>query len=539
MRAIIYTRVSSDEQVKGTSLDDQENRCRQYCFEKGLVISRIFREEGASAKSTDRPEFLNSIEYCRKNRNKVDAFVVWKLDRFARNVHDHVMVKKTLLDYKVTLHSVSEPISDEPVGRVFETILAAFSEFDNEIRKQRCTNGMIAKLQQGIWPWKPPIGYRCAHYKKRGERKIGADPPDEATFPIIQRGLQEFARGTFASQVQLAEALDNWGLSDIRGEEMHRQLVDRILGKFLPFYAGILVNPWTGEQVQGLHKAMITREEMERIRLIRAGKGRSSRPMKRDRHNPAFPLKGTVICASCNRPLTGSAPRGNGGRYCYYHCKNSACAEYAKSIPKATLEADFVEFLKRITPNERVLTVIRETVKDIWEEKRMSIKLEARRREKTIASLKDRKMRICELLEEGTYTGSYGKERLAELDNKLMTANIALSEAQTDQFDTEAAISYATHFVSNLSRQWFDLAPELRPRFQKLIFPEGAPYSRSAGFGTAKLGLIYELNARSGGDLSRVVDLMGCSWNQFVVECLEWRRLGMALAAKISNCLEE
>ena len=190
MRAIIYTRVSSDEQVKGTSLDDQENRCRQYCFEKGLVISRIFREEGASAKSTDRPEFLNSIEYCRKNRNKVDAFVVWKLDRFARNVHDHVMVKKTLLDYKVTLHSVSEPISDEPVGRVFETILAAFSEFDNEIRKQRCTNGMIAKLQQGIWPWKPPIGYRCAHYKKRGERKIGADPQMRRPFPSSSEGCK-------------------------------------------------------------------------------------------------------------------------------------------------------------------------------------------------------------------------------------------------------------------------------------------------------------------------------------------------------------
>lgn len=235
---------------------------------------------------------------------------------------------------------------------------------------------------------------------------------------------------------------------------------------------------------------MITREEMHRIRLIRAGKGLSGRPMKRNRHNPAFPLKKTVICASCNRPLTGSTPRGNGGRYCYYHCKNSACAEYAKSIPKAILEAAFIDFLRRITPDERVLTVIREAVKDICEEKRINIKPETRRHEKTIASLKERKMRICELLEEGTYSGSYGKERLAELENKLMAANIALSEVQTDQFDIEAAISYATHFVSNLGRQWFDLAPELRPRFQKLIFPDGAPYCRSEGFGTTKLGLI-------------------------------------------------
>ena len=33
---IIYIRVSSDEQVKGTSLDEQLNACQRYCEEKGL-----------------------------------------------------------------------------------------------------------------------------------------------------------------------------------------------------------------------------------------------------------------------------------------------------------------------------------------------------------------------------------------------------------------------------------------------------------------------------------------------------------------------
>jgi site-specific DNA recombinase len=390
---------------------------------------------------------------------------------------------------------------------------------------------MIAKLQQGIWPWKPPIGYRCAQFKKRGEKKTDADPPDEAIFPIIQRGLQEFAAGTFASQVQLAEALDSWGLRAIRGEKIHRQLVDRMLGKFLPFYAGVLVNPWTGDQIQGLHKAMITREEMHNIRLIRAGKARLGRRMKRDRHNPAFPLKGTVMCASCNRPFTGSAPRGNGGRYYYYHCKNSLCAEYAKSIPKVILEKAFTAYLEHVTPKEKVLAIIRESVKEIWEENGIGLKVQAERHEKTIATLREKKARISELLEEGTYSSSYGRERLAELEDKLVTANIALNETRTDQFDIESAILYATHFVSNLGRQWFDLAPELRPRFQKLIFPEGAPYARFEGFGTAKLGLIYEISCQSEGDLSRVVDLMGRSWNQFVVELKVWSELASAARA--------
>ncbi len=96
MKAIIYIRVSSDEQVKGTSLDYQEEICRKYCKEKNIEVLEVFREEGASAKSTKRVEFLRAIEYCRKNKGKVQAFVVAKVDRFARNTEDHYMVRKVL-----------------------------------------------------------------------------------------------------------------------------------------------------------------------------------------------------------------------------------------------------------------------------------------------------------------------------------------------------------------------------------------------------------------------------------------------------------
>ena len=63
MKAVIYTRVSSDEQVNGTSLDFQEEQCRKYCADKVVEVLTVFREEGESAKSTDRAEFLRAIEY--------------------------------------------------------------------------------------------------------------------------------------------------------------------------------------------------------------------------------------------------------------------------------------------------------------------------------------------------------------------------------------------------------------------------------------------------------------------------------------------
>src|SRR4051812_2300975 len=107
-RGVIYIRVSSDEQIKGTSLDDQLERCKKYCEEKGIEVAKMFREEGESAKTADRTQLLNAIEFCRKEKGKVHAFVVFKVDRFARNTEDHFSVRKILADYGVTLHSVTE-----------------------------------------------------------------------------------------------------------------------------------------------------------------------------------------------------------------------------------------------------------------------------------------------------------------------------------------------------------------------------------------------------------------------------------------------
>ncbi len=471
------------------------------------------------------------MEYCRQHRGKIDAFVVWKVDRFARNAEDHFAVRKLLLEYGVSLRSVTEPIGQSPAEKLFETMLAGFAEFDNAVRRQRCSNGMQARVQQGIYPWKPPIGYRTLGAKRRGEKKSEPDPPDERVFPIIQRGLREYARGVFGAQVQLAAALDDWGLREIRGRKTTSQCIDKILGRYLKFYAGILVNPWTGEDVPGLHVPMITQAEMYNIQLIRSGKRRLQ---KRGAYNADFPLRRTVACDGCGRTLTGSVSRGNGGQYFYYHCYNKTCGEYGKAIAKADLEAAFAGYLERITPKPRILNVIKASIISLWEENQLAFRSEAERHARVLANLTEQRARIRELLEDGTSSREEGKERLAEIKSEILATEIALNETRIEQLDIEAAVTYATNFMGNLARQWFDLAPELRLRFQKLIFPEGVPYSRVEGFGTARLGLIFELCQQNSNDLPPLVDLMGVGWNQFVAEMKDWLALKTASSAPLA-----
>lgn len=389
-------------------------------------------------------------------------------------------------------------------GKLIGGILAVVNEYDNDVRTQRAIDGMSKKINQGIFPWQPPPGYVCQRVRKRDEKKTQPDPPDQNIFPLIQRALKEYAKGIY-SQAELARLLDIWGLKKIRGKKTPPQFVDRLLGKYLKFYAGILENPWTGEDIRGQHVPMITKEEMHTIRLVRAGKANI---VKRDRYNPLFPLRRTVIC-TCDRALTASAPKGNGGNYPYYHCQNKNCPHYGKSIPKLKLEKEFVKYLGKITPKERFLIAFKETVIDLWQEKGQEFELEVKRQDKNLSELEATKKKIYEFLENGTYTQETFKERIEEIENKIAITKISRNEAEIEQFDIEAAVIYATNFIRDLGRQWFDLSPKLRPRFQKLLFPAGLTYDRVNGYGTAKLGLIYEINRRSHGNLSQLVRPVG------------------------------
>ena len=297
--------------------------------------------------------------------------------------------------------------------------------------------------------------------------------------------------------------LDEWGLAKIRGKKTTIQFIDRVLGKYLKFYAGIIVNPWNGKEVEGLHKPMITKEEMYQIMLVRSGKAKMT---KRQKRGSDFPLRRTITCGPCGRPLTGSVPRGNGGRYYYYHCGNKNCSMFGKGIPKLDLEKEFLKYLQKITPKDEFLKVFKETFLTLWQERGKKFELEAKQYETQLAEFEAKKKRICEMREDGSYTKEEFLERRQEIENQVAAVKISMAECKIDQFDIESALAYAITFLRDLGRQWFDLRPETRPRFQRLLFPDGIPYTRNKGFGTAKLSVIFELNQQSHGSKYHTVD---------------------------------
>ncbi len=68
-KAVLYLRVSTEEQVDNFSLGTQEEICRKEAEKRGYQVIEMFREEGRSAKSiTGRPVLIQLLEYCRRHK---------------------------------------------------------------------------------------------------------------------------------------------------------------------------------------------------------------------------------------------------------------------------------------------------------------------------------------------------------------------------------------------------------------------------------------------------------------------------------------
>jgi site-specific DNA recombinase len=525
MKGIIYVRVSSEEQVSGTSLAFQEDICRTYCIQHGIDVLRVFTEEGESAKTVDRTALLQALELCRKQRNEIGAFVVAKVDRLARNTEDHFYIRRVLSENGVQIHSVTEPIGNSPTEKFVETMLAASAEFDNAIRRQRCTDGMVSRMRQGIWPFRAPLGYACANHKKRGEKKNQPDLPDGQIFPIIQRALRAYAAGEVQSLAQLRDQMDAWGLAALRRERTSLQLVDRVLGQYLMFYAGVLIDPWTSASHEGLHVPMIDRVTAERIRLIRSGKARTLN-LRRDRFNPLFPLRRTVRCHVCTRSLTGAVSRGNGGQYAYYFCSRADCRRRTKRIRSEVLHNAFKRFIRDITPNETALQVLEEEIREFWRERADKSASTVDRTEAAIADLSQRRSRVFEMREDGTYSKDLFNERLRAADLQLYALRQQLTAARPAE-DVEDVISALRWLTSSVATLWSTFPLAARARLERFVLPEGVYVDAAAGVRTARLGLIFALSSKSTSADSPEVDLRFVSSNlsmEYFIELVELRR---------------
>ena len=158
MRAGIYARVSTTDQTCENQLID----LRRYCEARGWPATE-YVDTGVSGAKATRPA-LDRLMADAKTR-RIDAVVVWRLDRFGRSLKHLIDGIKELTDAEVAFVCPDQAIDTASSGgRLQLHIIGAFAEFERDLMTERINAGLARARKAGT-----KLGRR---QKRIGERDL-------------------------------------------------------------------------------------------------------------------------------------------------------------------------------------------------------------------------------------------------------------------------------------------------------------------------------------------------------------------------------
>ncbi len=314
--AAIYARVSTADQVKGTSLDGQVELCQTFAKEQGLTVIKIVREDASGAR-LDRKGLgeIRDMAWA----GELEAVIVFDPDRLSRSMAHMMLLVDELERYKAGILFVNAPREDTPEGKMLFGIRSLFAEYEREKIRERTRRGKQRRIEEGsvFMSRSSPYGYRYIV----GESRIEIIE-EEA---VWVRRIYEWAALEGLSLRKIGRRLDEMGVPTKQGGHgWYSNVVASILGNEV--YAGIWHygkrasceprNPYKGtrkhvkssrerrpreEWLSAPVPAIVDRALYDAIQpQLARNKALSTR-------NSKYPylLRGMIVCAKCGYKMFG------------------------------------------------------------------------------------------------------------------------------------------------------------------------------------------------------------------------------------------
>ena len=443
LRAAIYHRVSSEEQVEGYSLDAQDRATRLYCEAHGWAITGEYRDEGKSARTDDltkRPEFARML--ADAEAGLIDVIVVHMLDRFARNLRVTLETLERLERQGVGFVSISENMDfTTAIGRVILATLAAFAQYFSDNLSIETKKGKHERKAQGLYNGMLPFGV-----KKNSD---GIPVPDPDSYPGLLLAFRLAAEGK--SDKVVADALTaagyrttgNRGRNPFTKDTVRRILLNR-------FYLGELPDA-QGGWMPGAHDPVLDDALFEEARRTREANGRNA--AKVNRRHRRYSLSGLAVCGGCGGRLHFHTERSGRARvYCYQGRQSARCGQRSAFLDG--IEAQIAAYLGTFhLPDETV-----EQVVELY--RRASDQHDdAERRRREIAA---RLGRIKELYGWGDLTREAYQSERDRLDGEFAGLRAPA--------DMATVLTRAAAFLRDLPAAWNAATPEQRNDLARLVF---------------------------------------------------------------------
>ena len=362
MRYAAYLRISSDEQIGNYSIDAQKRAVEAWVVTNSGILTQVYIDEGYSGRTAERPAFKRLRRDARKQ--KFDAIVVHKFDRFARNRTESLAIKSLLRhDYGIKVFSVSEPSedSDGPMGALIEGIMESVADWYSQNLSAETAKGKKERSHQGKHNNRAPFGM-----KKNSEKIL---VPDEEELPGLLMAYEQYATGKY-SDTDIAGLLNDAGFLSKTGRRFSKETVRDMLQnrtylgkikyqKYKRRSDGSRSYEAPIEWFNGQHKPVIDERLFDMCQKVRAS--RRAHRQATPKYNP-YLLRNLIYCFRCcsNPPSDKAFPQYGKmrpkavakGKRRYYLCRardfDLTCEQGGVRVEK--IDNQVIEILSNLKP---------------------------------------------------------------------------------------------------------------------------------------------------------------------------------------------
>ena len=321
----LYPRVSTEDQSRfGHSLDEQEDRLKKLCEFKDYEIYKVYREEGVSAKDTNRPKFKEMIQDMKDG--KINKIVVYKLDRLTRSIQDLENICKMLEEYNCDLESVAEEINTGNAnGKFFIRMLTILAQLEIERTSERTKFGLIGAAKKGHISGQPVLGYT----KKDKSKKLVID---ELESDVVKRIFSMYLEGSSVCHI-----CDIFNEENVLNKHWATTTVDKILSNKI--YIGSIEHGKRDKKntqiFEDVVPAIIDKTTFECVQK------RKEKNLKNYKRKRTYIFMQKILCPKCHKIMGGeSSTSGTGAKHIYYKCN---CCK--RRISEKKIESELMKFL--------------------------------------------------------------------------------------------------------------------------------------------------------------------------------------------------
>lgn len=387
-RAGLYLRLSKEDRERNTvseSIENQRSYLLQAAEDRGLLVKKIYEDDGYSGTNFDRPAFLRMLQDIEAGT--IDTVLVKDLSRLGR---DYILtghyIERYFPEHGVRFIAVNDGVdtSDSLYGNEMTPFMAVVNDlYAKDISKKVRTALTVKKKQGRFIGAKAPYGYIKS---KEDHNQLLPDPKRADTVRLIfslaaeRHSLTAISEELYRRKIPppMGDGEKRWSTATLKNILMNPTYVGHLtqnkskkVNYKLKKKQALPREQWI--VVEDTHEALVSETLFKKALAALEGSAR-----RKPEKNPSHLLSGLLFCKDCGSGMTLL----KSGRYRYFVCggwKRGLC-ETSHSVRADWVTEEVVkrteDELDRLSPEEVRQEILRQRnimVKEEQEALRMAL----------------------------------------------------------------------------------------------------------------------------------------------------------------------